>query len=430
MKALAHNLSALTLLLASGQGSADVIYSNLQNLDIPTTYDGTYIDVDGGHAASTGTFTGWDVNFYMGGVYMANNSQFQPGRTAANDMGTLQKFAVGDSIDTGMLVGSGMGGSINHLGTSGTQFHAGDEGYLGFKTGTGNYGWMRVVFTNNTSGAVIKDWAYDNSGATGAINVGRIKQDAAIGNTQLVTLSPDAGESFTLGSLITNNGAIVNRMDKTGAGTTILTGSHTYTGTTTVSEGTLRIDGSTDASSSISVGVSGTLGGTGTIGGSVNVTGVLAPGASVESLATGALTMNTGSTFAYEVGADHNADLLAATGLSLTDVTLGFDSTTLTNLGSNSWSPGASLTLISYTGAVVSSGFVGYADDGVYIFGSNTWLFDYNNTLAGSNFESEATATGPGTNFVTMTLVPEPSAAVLGGLGILFLLSRRRDCQA
>jgi hypothetical protein len=24
---------------------------------------------------------------------------------------------------------------------------------------------MRVIFTNSTSGAVVKDWAYDNSGA-------------------------------------------------------------------------------------------------------------------------------------------------------------------------------------------------------------------------------------------------------------------------
>jgi hypothetical protein len=70
---------------------------------------------------------------------------------------------------------------------------------------------------------------------------------------------------------------------------------------------------------------SGTLGGEGTIGGTVNVNGILSPGGSIESLASGALTMNSGSTFVFEAvdNTTTGADQMAVDGaLSLTDVTL------------------------------------------------------------------------------------------------------------
>jgi hypothetical protein len=44
---------------------------------------------------------------------------------------------------------------------SGGNFTAGTEGYIGFRLNGTNYGSMRVVLTNNTSGAKIMDWAYD-----------------------------------------------------------------------------------------------------------------------------------------------------------------------------------------------------------------------------------------------------------------------------
>ncbi len=210
--------------------------------------------------------------------------------------------------------------------------------------------------------------------------------------------------------------------EKVGAGTLILSNDNSYTGTTIVTAGSLLIHGSTSSTALTTVAGGATLGGTGSIAGAVNVTGILSPGASIQSLSTGALTMSVGSTFAYEAADNSStgADLLVANGtLNLTDVTLDL---TGANLGLNTWAPGDKLTLISYTGSAISAGFASYDDDTVYTFGANQWLFDYNDLFAGNNYSSEAN----GDFFVTMTLIPEPSTALLGGLGMLALLRRRR----
>lgn len=474
MKILPSKL--LLALSLCAPAAADTIYSNLQETAIPTDFTGVFLTVDGG-----------TLNPFFGGVGVANDNLFQPLRSGTGNLDRIQNLAVGSTVDTSQWFSSGYGGSQDHLGTT---FTAGQEGYLGFRTGNGNYGWMRVVFTGNTSGAVVKDWAYDNAG--GPIVVGRVQQGTASGGAQLVTLSPDTGESFTLGSAVSDTGGNVNSVLKTGGGVTTLS-SASYTGTTTVNNGRLVLADTTSfassaasitggtlelkrtgsnwsvgtlmsgggtiektgsggvtltgssgsftgntavtqgglwvngtlgaASSSVSVSSSGTLGGSGAIGGSVTVSGILSPGASIESLALGSLTMNSGSTLAWEVGSDHSADLLQVDGLlSLIGVTLDLNATTLSNLGLNSWETGDKLTLVSYSGDAISSGFEGYADDSVHNFGGNEWRFNYDDIAAGSNFALEAN----GSHYITMTVVPESGTALLGGLGMLLLLRRRR----
>jgi hypothetical protein len=99
----------------------------------------------------------------------------------------------------------------------------------------------------------------------------------------------------------------------------------------------------------------------------------------------------------------------------------------LSELGSGSWSAGEKLTLISYSGAW-NGGLFSYnssalADDSTINFSSMEWLFNYNDTAAGTNYTGDLT----GTSYVTMTAIPEPNvAALLGGLGTLLLLRRRR----
>ena len=223
----------------SGPAPAATLYSNLQDTAIPLDFGGVFLDVDTG-AMNAAEFAGWDINPFFGGTGVASSPAFQPARTGTGNTDTILQLTVGATVDVSRLFSTGYGGSQTHLGT---QFTDGQGGYLGFKFTKNNatgpfYGWMRVVFTGNTAGAVIKDWAFDDSGSS--IVTGRVLQSAPSGNAQLVTLSPGASETFTLGSAIADTGGNTNSVLKTGTGTTTLSGNNSYTGATTIGAGTLR----------------------------------------------------------------------------------------------------------------------------------------------------------------------------------------------
>jgi autotransporter-associated beta strand protein len=94
------------------------------------------------------------------------------------------------------------------------------------------------------------------------------------GGGKALTLEVGGGDkngsfSGVIQNVGTSGGPTVLSISKTGSGTQILTGTHTYTGTTTVNAGTLQMDGAL-ASGAVTV-AGGTLSGTGTIGGGVTV---------------------------------------------------------------------------------------------------------------------------------------------------------------
>lgn len=155
---------------------AAIVYSGLQNIPIATTFDGTYLDVDTA-TTSASAITGWDVNFFFGGYGIANSAAFQPVRASTSNMSAVLHLAAGTLVDGTSVFSSGEAGSDSHMGTGVVQFASGTDGYIGFKFTTNAsagpyYGWMRVDLTYNTAGAVIKDWAYDNTGL--GINVGSL----------------------------------------------------------------------------------------------------------------------------------------------------------------------------------------------------------------------------------------------------------------
>ncbi|MDH4445243.1 MAG: autotransporter-associated beta strand repeat-containing protein, partial [Akkermansiaceae bacterium] len=241
-----------------------------------------------------------------------------------------------------------------------------------------------------------------------------------------------SGKDITIGQALQDASGAAGALTKIGNGNLTLSGNNTYTGNTNVSGGTLRINGANSGNGAVNVDSGATLGGSGSVIGGINVSGVLAPGAnsnSIESFRGGALSFGSTSTYAYQLQtlgltgdlAHSTSELNIATGaiLSLTDIST---STVRSN--------GEKLTLISYMGAGAWNGELfsdnsnTLANGSEITLGANKWMLKYDDIIAGSNFGSDTTGAN---RFVTMTVVPEPSVAVLlGGISTLLMLRRRR----
>jgi len=418
--------SPFLVLALTGLASAEVIYSSLQDIPIPQTNNGVYLNVLTGIDSTTD----WHINPTFGGINVYNSANFQPLRETASGLGTLSNIPVGGQISSASeFFATGFGASGNHLG-SGKPFTAGSEGYLGFSVVDGmdtHYGWMRVVFTG-TGSPLIKDWAYDTSG--GSIAAGNVLQSGS-------TFTLDSStQSFGLGSAI----AGLNSVVKTGANTVTLNATNTYSGITSINAGTLALaaTGSIANSSTITVGpgaildvsaVSGawtvgpsqTLGGSGTVGGNTAISGTLAPGNSPGVLSfSNDLTLNsTASTQMEILGLNRSTDY---DGINVGG-TLVLDGNLVLFLGTTFGVGTHTFNLFDVTGSTTGD-FATVALTGAYgeigmTPNSGIWS---TTTNSGNETWTFTQSTGS----LSLTVIPEPRAALLGGLGLLALLRRRR----
>jgi hypothetical protein len=412
--------------------SANTIYSGFLNTPIPLDFTGTTLNIDGG-----------TINPFFGGVGVANNNLLQPFRSDTDNLDTLLKFSVGDTLNTNTLyLSTDYGGSQDHVGSA---FTAGQEGYLGFKLNGTDYGWMRVVFTDNTANAVIKDWAYDDAG--GSLLVGAVRQ---VGQDIMLT------SGFTLGSVLYNSGGATNLI-KNGVGTTTtLTEISTYTGASTVSSGVLKIGsaGRINSSSGVTVAAgakfvyssntalaigltlsgNGTsdravLGGVGTINTAVtldNLGDTLSPGESpgIQSFTPA----QTWSSFSYDWEVNNFTGTNAGTDFDQIALgsTLYFSggegSYVLNVLGLNAEDlPGE----VSNFSEINRSWTVLTSTDTITGFNIENWTI---NTDGFSNADTGEWSLGQvGNNLVLSYAVPEPRTLLLCCLCLLLLFRRKRN---
>ena len=204
---------------------------------------------------------------------------------------------------------------------------------------------------------------------------------------------------------------------KTTAGTVTLTKTNTYTGATTVSNGALIVEGSISTSSLTTVQSGATLGGSGTVGALTVDNGAFhTPGSSPG-------IQNTGN---YS-----NAGTLA---IEINGVTVGTDYDQVKTTGTVTLSGLLSITM-GYTPADNALFFILANDGADAISGtfSNASINGNTYNLGGQDFvisyfgDSAAQTFTGGNDFVLRAVViPEPRAALLGSLGMLMLLRRRR----
>jgi len=307
-------------------------------------------------------------------------------------------------------------------------------------TKNGN-GTLSLTNTNNLqSNAInINAGTLEIAGAGKLIN-GDSDYSANINNDGIFKYNTTASQSFA--SIISGTGAI----EKDNTSTLTLTGANSYSGNTTINNGTLIINGNQgSATGSMTINVSGTLGGSGTIGASLlTVNGVIAPGNSPGTLATGSQLWNDGGSYLWEINASNDAggtigtdpgwDWLDITGtldlslLSTGGFTIDIDSLTSGNIagdavGFDTWTKGS-------PGDVDYSFIIATASSGITGFDADNFTLDSSGFSNAPSWDWQIIQDGANDLVLQAYAVPEPSSTALLGLGGLALMLRRKRSAA
>jgi autotransporter-associated beta strand protein len=398
-------------------------------------------------------------NVTLGSNLTSSGGSFTKSGAGAVTLTGSNGFTGGSSLNGGTLAV----GSANALGSSGT---------ISFGGGTLQYSASNTTdYSGRFSNAAGQQYSIDTNGQN--VTLGSNLTSSGGSFTKLgsgsVTLSGNnsygggtvvsagrlIGTTTSLQGSITNNAAVTfaqatsgtfagaiggaGNLVKQDTGNLILSGTSDYTGSTTVSAGRLSVNGSL-GNTAVSVESGATLGGSGAIGGSVSILagGTLSPGNSIESLAVGATTFSSVSTFAYEYDSSRLGTLGTAADLLVVNGNLAIQSGALINLTdlASSTQP-----FVDYTTVFALINYAGTWDGGLFTYdgtpltngsrfvvGNQAWQIDYNRSSAVGldNFTGDYL---PSSSFVTIAAVPEPSTCVLALAGLTcggYLMIRRR----
>jgi autotransporter-associated beta strand protein len=268
---------------------------------------------------------------------------------------------------------SGGSGSFNINGTGQFTSAAGFENTSAVTTGNGI---SRVTLTDGGTLKLSADVAnlttntrFNLAGTGGVIDNGGF-------STTLSGAFSGSVANTTTG--ITGTGGLTS----TGSGTLTLSGSNTYTGDTLVSAGTLLVTGSLASNSNVTVDANATFGGTGTVGGNLGFdkdSSFQIVNLNTPLTVTGTVSFGTGFGVSNLLGIDWDA-LTLDTPYTLISSTQTFTDLSIGNFGIDN-------------AADVGTGRKAYFQNGS----------------------------------LQLVVVPEPATALLGGMGLAFLLRRRRN---
>ena len=352
---------------------------------------------------ATTSINGKVTNSVVGTSTLTVNQSVDTNFGSVIEDGAVNQFVALTKSGSGNLT---LSGSNTH--TGGTNVNAGTL-TLGHATNTlantgavnVNGGTLALGTNTDTVGSVTL-----TSGIISGSGAGRLTGTGSAYDVRSGTISAKLGG--TVGLTKTTAGTVTISSDNSSGG---------YTGATAVNGGTLIIDG--NISTSVTTVASGaTIGGSGTTGAlTVQSGGFITPGNSA-----GILTVNGNYAQAGLYTAEINGltpgtqhDQIVVTGA--VDITGG----TLSTLFTGSYSLNNILFILTNDSSDLITGtFSGLAQDAIVTsYGGFDWKISYVANSGSSSFT--------GGNDIALMAIPEPNvAALVGGLGILALLRRRR----
>lgn len=431
--------------------------SRSNTLTLNNTMSGTGALVQAGTGT---TIISNDANSYSGGTTVASGT-LQIGRSSSLGTGlialgsvgggnaTLENYLAGWTTSNNITTVAGSGGTLTLYYSSGAAFSSTFSGSitlndnLVMRSDAGAGFAMRITGAISGASNITKTGAgvlrleNNNTGYSGTTTI-------SAGTVQLGNNSSAGG--IGTGSIVNNAALVIQRTNalaltnqisgtgsvtQSGTGTTTVSNANTYSGGTTVSGGTLLVTNTTgSATGTGAVNVSSILGGTGTIAptssNSVIVSGNVAPGVAGVNNGVGTLsftpvdgnvTLAAGSSIAFELSGNGSNDkvLFNASGSGVIDFSAMIGSALVVSfVGGYTPALNDSFDLIDWA-AVTGSG----------VNGLNTSLL----SLSTAGFDpswswdtTQFTATGV---IRVVTLVPEPSRALLLGAGMALLMLRR-----
>jgi autotransporter-associated beta strand protein len=371
----------------------------------------------GKEQGSSGTMT-------MTGGTMTGNDKLIIGHNQAT--GSLTHSAGAVNVQNEVYIGNeNNASSVGTYTLSGSaELNVGNEVQIGRDNGTG-------TFNLNGGTVTTKKLEGGNGSATFNFNGGivKAKQDDSNFITNLDTANLQSG-----GAVINSNGFNVGTsqeftgtggITKTGAGSLTLANTSSYSGATTVATGTLIINGNISTSSLTAVDRGATLSGSGTVGAAV-INGTLAVGNSPGQMnftntvdLNGITIMEIDGTSGAGVAGGHdfiNLTGAGAAGILTYGGTLTLDIGAAFGVGTYSWN------LFDFASETDTFATISLADQysGSLLDGDSNGIWDL---TSGGNTWQFTESTG----VLGLTVIPEPGAALLGGLGMLVLLRRRRN---
>lgn len=354
------------------------------------------------------------LNLNSGAVWTQSGNLTVQGRGGASstlnvNTGSEMTYSGSNTIKLNSAATSGGTGSLIIDGTG--RFTTG-IGFENLTTDVTGSGVSRVRLTNGGTLRLSADVANLTNQTRFDLSIGGGVIDTNGFSTTLSGVTTVGSSSTAAG--ITGAGSLT----KNGSGTLTLSGNNTYTGATNVSVGTLIVNGSISTSSLTTVASGATVGGSGTVGALTVSTGAfINPGNSPGILNTGNYTQL--GLFTAEIGG-----LTAGTQYDQINVagTVNITGGSLSTLFTGSYSLNDIVFILTNNlSDAVTGTFTGLSQGAtVTSYGGFDWRISYIADSTGNTFT--------GGNDIALMAIPEPNiAALLGGLGVLTLLRRRRN---